>query len=256
MKRAILFAALASAAFSAEKPAEKLKLPASAADLARGKKLFEVHCALCHGPKGEGGRGPMLAQPRLRRATDDAALVKILEEGIRGTEMPGADSMTNHEVRQTAAYVRSLGKVAAKPVPGNAEHGAELYRSKGCAGCHSIKGEGGVVGPDLATIGTARSATYLREALENPSSAVPDGYLLVKAVTKGGETVTGARLNEDSFSIQILDNAGRPHSYWKQDIAELDKQKGRSPMPSYKGQLSETELTDLVAYLASLKEAQ
>jgi cytochrome c oxidase cbb3-type subunit 3 len=252
MKWALLLLAGATAALAVE----KVKLPAGSADLARGKKLFEVHCALCHGPKGEGGRGPLLAQARLRRAADDAALVKILEEGIRGTEMPGADSMTPHEVRQTAAYVRSLGKVPVKPVPGNPEHGAQLYRSKGCAGCHSIKGEGGVIGPDLATIGSQRSAAYLRESLENPSAAVPDGYLMVKALTKGGETVTGARLNEDSFSIQILDNSGRSHSYWKQDIAELEKQKGRSPMPSYKGQLSDEELTDLVAYLASLKEAK
>jgi putative heme-binding domain-containing protein len=252
MKRALLLLAGATAALAAE----KVKLPTSSADLARGRKLFEAHCALCHGPKGEGGRGPLLAQTRLRRAADDNALVKILEEGIRGTEMPGADSMTPHEVRQTAAYVRSLGKVAAKPVPGNPEHGAQLYRSKGCTGCHSIKGEGGVIGPDLATIGGQRSATYLRESLEDPAAAVPEGYLLVKAVTKGGETITGARLNEDSFSIQILDNAGRSHSFWKQDVAELERQKGRSPMPSYKGQLSDEELTDLVAYLASLKEAK
>jgi putative heme-binding domain-containing protein len=252
MKRVLFLLAGAMAASAAE----KIKLPASAADLARGKKLFEVHCALCHGPTGEGGRGPLLAQAKLRRAADDAALVKILEEGIRGTEMPGADSMTPHEVRQTAAYVRSLGKVPAKPVPGNPSHGAELYRAKGCAGCHSIKGDGGVAGPDLASIGSQRSAPYLRESIENPSAAVPEGYLLVKAVTKSGETVTGARLNEDSFSVQILDSAGRPHSFWKQDIAELEKQRGRSPMPSYKGQLTGEELTDLVAYLASLKEAQ
>src|SRR5215831_21108778 len=157
MKRAILLLAGATAALAAD----KIKLPASASDLARGRKLFEVHCALCHGPKGEGGRGPLLAQAKLRRATDDTALVKILEEGIRGTEMPGAGSMTAHEIRQTAAYVRSLGKVPAKPVPGNPEHGADLYRAKGCAGCHSIKGDGGVTGPDISTIGSQRSAAYL-----------------------------------------------------------------------------------------------
>src|SRR5436309_1435728 len=114
MKRALLLLAGAAAALAAD----KVKLPGSASDLARGKKLFEVHCALCHGPKGEGGRGPLLAQAKLRRANDDTDLVRILERGIRGTEMPGADTMTPHEVRQTAGYVRSLGKVPAKPVPG------------------------------------------------------------------------------------------------------------------------------------------
>src|SRR5437773_10866691 len=97
----------------------RVKLPGSRADLATGAKLFEHQCALCHGPKGEGGRGPMLTRAKLSRAPDDAALVKVIEDGIRGTEMPAAGSMTDREMRQTAAFVRSLGKVPLKPVPGN-----------------------------------------------------------------------------------------------------------------------------------------
>src|ERR1700724_847810 len=119
-------------------PEPKVKLPNSRADLARGEKLFQHHCALCHGQTGEGGRGPMLTQAKLARAPDDAALLKVIEDGIRGTEMPGADSMSDHEMRQTAAYVRSLGKVSLKPVPGNPAHGAEVFRGKGnCGTCHS-----------------------------------------------------------------------------------------------------------------------
>ena len=64
------------------------------------------------------------------------------------------------------------------------------------------------------------------------------------------------RVNEDSFSIQIRDDAGRSYSYWKKDVAQVERQTGKSPMPSYQGQLSDAELTDLVAYLASLKEAK
>jgi len=138
----------------------KIKLPASRADLLRGEKLFQVNCARCHGAKGEGSRGPALTRPKLPHAPDDAALVKVINDGIRGTEMPGAGAMSDHEVRQTAAYVRSLGKVPMKPVPGDPAHGAEVYRGKGnCAGCHTINGEGGVAGPDLTTIGAARPRT-------------------------------------------------------------------------------------------------
>src|SRR5438309_7454721 len=119
MKRVLLCFACAIASLAAEKveKQEKVKLPTSAADLGKGEKLFLAHCARCHGPKGEGSRGPQLAQPKLRRAPDDAALLGILEDGIRGTEMPGADSMTPHEMRQTAAFVRSLGRAAVRPVP-------------------------------------------------------------------------------------------------------------------------------------------
>src|SRR5258706_1664164 len=160
MKLALLFATLTITASAADADAKK-KLPTSRADLATGKKLFENQCALCHGQTGEGGRGPVLAKARLSHAPDDAALIKVLSDGIRGREMPGADSMSEKEVRQVAAYVRTLGKAQSKPVPGNAAHGAEIYRGKGgCANCHAMKGDGGISGPDLAGIGDRRSAVF------------------------------------------------------------------------------------------------
>ncbi|HXK01974.1 MAG TPA: c-type cytochrome, partial [Verrucomicrobiae bacterium] len=194
---------------------------------------------------------------KLARAPDDTALLKILEDGIRGTEMPGAGAMNDHEMRQTAAYVRSLGKVPVKAVPGDPARGAEIYRGKGnCAACHSIHGQGGVTGPDLSEIGASRGAAYLRESLLKPEAAVPEGYLLVTVVPLDGPRVTGVRVNEDSFSIQLRDSAGRSYSFWKKDLAQVERQRGKSPMPSYEGKLSEDELTDLVAWLASLKEGK
>jgi len=256
MKRALLYAVSVITAMAAGTET-KVKLPSSRADLETGQKLFQNNCALCHGPKGEGGRGPMLSQAKLSRAPSDAALVKVIEDGIRGTEMPGADVMSEREVRQTAAYVRSLGKTPVKPVPGNPSLGAEIYRGKGgCASCHSIRGEGGISGPDLSDVGGRRSGAYLRESLVDPEAAVPDGYLQVKVVAKDGRSVTGVRVNEDSFSIQIRDDAGRSYSFWKNEIMQADKLRGKSPMPSYKSRLSDSELTDLVAYLASLKESK
>jgi len=252
-----LFLLISGAAAGAAGTETKVKLPTSRADLLQGQKLFQVQCALCHGPKGEGGRGPMLTRAKLLRAPDDAALLKILEDGIRGTEMPAAGALSDREIRQTAAYVRSLGKVELKPPPGDPARGAVVYSGKGnCAGCHSIHGEGGVAGPDLSGIGETRSAAYLRESILNPGAAVPEGYLLVTVVPNSGQSVTGVRVNEDSFSIQVRDSAGRSYSFWKKDLARVDRQPGKSPMPSYRGQLTDTELTDLVAYLASLKETK
>src|SRR5436190_21660869 len=186
MKHAVLvlLCAIASLAAGAE---TKVKLPGSRADLLRGEKLFQVHCARCHGAKGEGSRGPALARPKLPRAPDDTALLRVIENGIRGTEMPGAGAMSDREMRQAAAYVRSLGKLPMQPVPGDPARGAEIYRGKGnCAACHSIDGEGGVAGPDLSAIGTSRSASHLRESLIDPQAAVPEDYLLVTVSPKSG----------------------------------------------------------------------
>ena len=160
------------------------------------------------------------------------------------------------EIRQTAAYVRSIGRIDTKPVPGNAALGAALYRAKGnCTACHSLHGEGGVAGPDLTDIGERRSPEYLRNALINPEADLPEGYLLVTASPKSGAPVTGIRVNEDSFSIQLRDAAGRSHSFWKSDLASIEKKRGKSGMPSYKSRFTDPELTDLIAYLATLKPA-
>jgi putative heme-binding domain-containing protein len=139
-------------------------------------------------------------------------------------------------------------------VPGDPAQGAALYRGKGnCAVCHSLQGEGGVAGPDLTDIGERRSADYLRESLVNPEADLPENYLLVAVTAKDGRSVTGIRVNEDSFSIQIRDAEGRSHSFWKTELTTIEKQRGKSGMPSFKSRFAAGELTDLVAYLASLK---
>jgi cytochrome c oxidase cbb3-type subunit III len=243
--------------FAADEPEKKVKLPTGRNDLERGEKLFEGHCALCHGTQGGGGRGPVLATPRLKRASDDTSLVKVIELGIPGTEMPGAWQMNERELRQVASYVRTLGRISAKSVPGDVALGKEIYQGKGaCAGCHMIQGQGGLMGPELSGIGLSRSAAYLRESLIDPEAALPDRFMQVRVVPAGSAMVTGLRLGEDSFTIQVRDYSGRLHSYWKRDLKEISKDRGKSPMPSYKDKLTEAELTDLVAYLASLREEQ
>ena len=54
----------------------------TAADLQRGEQLFRGQCAGCHGPTGEGGKGAILAQPRLRRGPDDESLFRSEERRV------------------------------------------------------------------------------------------------------------------------------------------------------------------------------
>jgi putative heme-binding domain-containing protein len=223
-------------------------------DVARGKQLFNGQCAPCHGPAGEGGRGANLARLKLPRAPDDSSLFHVLHDGIPGTEMPGAYAMTDHEIWQVAAFVRALGGAVSEKVPGNPEHGRRLFREKGgCVRCHSVSGAGGIVGPALTEIGARRSAAFLRSTLLDPSSTLPEGFAIVRAETKDGQRLTGVRLNEDVWSIQFRDLTGGLRSIWKDDLKDLQKDFTRSPMPSYKGVLSESELTDVIAYLVSLR---
>jgi hypothetical protein len=75
-------------------------------------------------------------------------------------------------------------------------------------------------------------------------------------VTKEGGEVRGIRVNEDTFTIQVRDQAGKFYSLRKADLELLEKQIGKSLMPSFAARLTEPELNDLVAYLVSLQGAQ
>lgn len=221
-------------------------------DLVRGKKIYNNQCALCHGIGGAGGRGPALDRPKLQRAATPATLIKLIQEGIPNSEMPGFWFLNNREARQVAAYVSSLGRVQMVKLTGNAIRGKALFETN-CAACHVVRGQGGVAGPELTEIGARRSPAYLRAALLDPNAATPEGFLVVSVTTAGGQRMRGVRVNEDSFSLQLRDASNRVHSFRKSDLQEVKKEFGVSTMPSYKDTFTAAELDDLIAYLAGLR---
>jgi putative heme-binding domain-containing protein len=168
--------------------------------------------------------------------------------------MPGGYAVDTLETWQLAAYVRSLGRMAHETVPGDSKRGQAMYRTKGhCDQCHTINGQGGSLGPELTEIASRRSATHLRAALVNPESTLPEGFLELRLVTKDGRRITGVRIDEDTFTIQIMDLNGGLHSFVKDDLKELHRDTGKSPMPSFRAVFSAPEMDDLVAYLVSLR---
>jgi putative heme-binding domain-containing protein len=164
-----------------------------------------------------------------------------------------AVALTENMAWQTAAYVRTLGRTRTVAVPGDAIRGARLYESSGCASCHVVGGRGGVLGPELTSIGAQRGAPYLREALVKPAAAHPPGYLVVRAAATNGPEVRGIRVNEDVFWIHIRDAGGTVHTLEKAQLARVDRELDGTLMPSYESRLSAAEIDDVVAWLATLR---
>jgi putative heme-binding domain-containing protein len=217
-------------------------------DWARAKRVFDANCAGCHGPEGVGGKAPPLAVPKLSRGRTDAQLADVIVNGIPGTVMPPSWHL-GADVILAVAYVRKLGAGATPPVvEGDVTKGQALFNSKGCTTCHNIG-----YGPNLANIGARRTAASLRESITDPAAEVAEEFLPVRIVTREGRKLQGIRVNEDTFTIQVIEPSGRYSSYRKDSLAKLDRLIGESPMPSYKTVFSETELRDLVAYLSSLR---
>jgi len=256
MSRALIASVLLLSAGSAFAQQRQTRPVPATQNIAAGKTLFDAQCAWCHGAGGDGGTGPSL-HGRLRHATDSKSIVDIVTSGIPGTEMPSFRSpLTERSIRQAAAYVRSLSRTASRTSAGDTQRGAALYESNRCNGCHVVNGAGGILGPELTSIGARRGPPYLREALVTPEATHPPGYLVVKATMADGQDVRGIRVTEDVFWIHIRDAAGNVHALEKAKLQKVERELTATLMPSYAARLSSAQLDDLVAYLSSLRGAR
>ena len=233
-----------------------------------GEFQFRLNCAFCHGlgAKG-GGRGPDLTRAQKRHGSADADLFRTIMEGVPGTAMPANGStgqgvgMTDEEIWQVITYIRSV-EVKAPPQPqGDVAHGKQLFfGSAACSTCHMVDGKGGRLGPDLTVTAAARATAYLVESVRNPSRRLAQGvfeamkefaqeYETVKVETADGQKFTGVVLNEDSFTLQMMDTREQVHLFDKSQLRSFEKSR-ESLMPAYDAKmLSDKDLQDLIAFL-------
>jgi cytochrome c oxidase cbb3-type subunit III len=239
-----------------------------------GESQFRANCAFCHGLGARGGgRGPDLTRAQKRHGNADADLFRTINEGVPGTAMPpnGATQqgvgMTDEEIWQVITYIRSVQKKTDAQAAGNAAHGRELfYGPAACANCHMVQGKGGRLGPDLTTTGSARSLDYLVESVRNPSKRLAQGiseamkefsqeYVTVTVVDGGGQKYQGTVLNEDNFTLQMMDTREQLHLFDKSKLQSVEETR-QSLMPAYDPKmLPEKDLQDLLAFLLATGSA-
>jgi len=236
-----------------------------------GESQFRANCAFCHGLGARGGgRGPDLTRAQKRHGNSDADLFRTINEGVPGTAMPpnGATQqgvgMTEEEIWQVISYIRSVQAKAPAQIVGNAVQGKELfYGSAGCSTCHMIQGKGGRLGPDLSTTGSARSTDYLVESVRNPSRRLAQGiseamkefsqeYETVTVVTADGTKFMGVVLNEDHFTLQMMDTREQLHLFEKDKLRSYEKSRESLMPTSDQKTLSDKDLQDVIAYLLAV----
>ena len=216
---------------------------------ADGQRLYQANCNNCHGPNGDSITGVDLGHGKFRRASTDDELRNIIINGIPGTGMPPA-SIAPPQAMNIVAYLRSLAPTTS--ATGDTAHGKALFASKGCASCHRVLGTGSRTGPDLTEIGSYRRVAELETSLTDPSAEILAENRTFKATAKDGSTITGRVINEDAFTLAILDSRERLISVERADLRDPSYSK-TSAMPSFKDRLTSQELADLVTYLSSLK---
>jgi putative heme-binding domain-containing protein len=248
-----LFLVLPLVAQHGDKSEEKKSHPAigDPKEIAAGKGLFATSCAACHGPAGEGGRGPNLHNRGAWHPLEEKDLFLTIQNGIPGADMPPT-KLPENQLWQIVAFVRSLTAPAIETPPaGDIAAGETLFWGKAqCGSCHRIRGQGGMLGPDLSNAGAQLSIEKLREAILDPDADGFRGYREVTATLKNGQRIRGVARNRTNYSIQILDEQGKPHLLDTSDLRDLQFGE-HSPMPrDYKQRLNRQELTDLLAYLS------
>ena len=262
---------------SSDRPTAVFDVPATAEDprpnqpptaeelaaLAEGKALYRGLCSGCHGGAGRGGKGPNLTDDRWLHGGKDEDIERVIRNGVPRTTMKKlGESLKDAQIAKVIAYVRSLARAPGggtwKPyIAGDPKVGEQLFfDEKGkalCAKCHTVRRRGGRVGPPLDRIAVRRAPEYVMESILQSSKFIDPSYESVQVVTGAGKVLIGLRVNETNFSIQLREENGRFHSFFKRDL-EAFKVLKKSLMPdNYSEQLSVKQLHDVFAFLMTLE---
>lgn len=225
----------------------------SRADVEAGQRLYGPQCQVCHGANGDGVPGIDLKLGRFRRSSSDEDLAGVITSGVPGTGMPPF-VLRPAELTSIIAFIRAGFDPASAAVRvGDATRGRVLFQGPAeCAGCHRVNGRGPRLAPDLSDIGAIRTLAALQRALLTPNESLLPIHRPVRVVTRDGRTLRGRRLNEDTYSVQIIDEQENLHSLDKAELRELTVAT-TAAMPSYAQRLTPDELADVIAYLVTLK---
>jgi cytochrome c oxidase cbb3-type subunit 3 len=220
----------------------------------RGKGVFEVKCATCHGLDGLGGEhAPDIIRRPDVKALSDGAWLKLIHDGIPEEGMPGFPSLGEEDVHALVSYLHFLqGRSAARSLPGDPARGRDLFFGKAeCSACHRIASRGQFVVGDLGGFARDHSRDEIRDAILRPTGGPQEA---ATAVTRDGRKLSGVIRNEDNASLQLQDADGRFYLLMKSSLVSVQRKIGRLMPVDYAQRLSSTELNDLVGYI--LREAR
>jgi cytochrome c553 len=186
-----------------------------AADVSTGATIFKAECASCHGRRATGGLGPDLTRGTFRNAVDDDGLFRVIAGGIPGSRMPGALGRHSAEdIWQLVGYVRSLGPATGATVrsdkPTDRQPSGEQLRAE------------------------PQSAAGIRGA--------GDANLIVRITTLSGAVHSGRRMDEDTFSVRVLDDRGVLRSFERSALRSIERLASRTDS-------APTELDEIVQRL-------
>ncbi|MFK7770087.1 MAG: PVC-type heme-binding CxxCH protein [Mariniblastus sp.] len=186
-----------------------------------------------------------VAEFLIKRAASLREDGKLLVASLNTVQPKMKKSLTETELKEVLELVKTAG---------SAERGEAIYRRDklGCIKCHSIGGAGGVVGPDMISLGASSPVDYIVQSLIDPNAKIKEGYHTTTLITADGKLVSGKLMSDAGGKITIRDAENKELTF---DKSEIDDQKISpvSLMPAdLVSELTQGEFVDLVTFLSAL----
>lgn len=180
----------------------------------------------------------------LTRARTKGAEGKLLAAAVSRVT-PAMNKVTKADIAKITALVETQGD----PVRGEA-----IYRrdNLNCIKCHAIAGAGGVVGPDMISLGASSPVDYIVQSLIDPSAKIKEGYHTTTVITTDGQQISGKMMSQADGKLTLRDADNQEHVFNEDDI-EAQKIGTISLMPDdLTSNLNQSEFVDLASFLSSL----
>ncbi|WP_317170128.1 PVC-type heme-binding CxxCH protein [Rhodocytophaga rosea] len=142
-------------------------------------------------------------------------------------------------------------------IRGNADYelGEAVFRKTNCVSCHAIGGAGGLIGPDLSSLGTSSPVETIINSVLYPSNSIKEGYELQKVVKKDGSELMGYLVSNGTSEIIMRDAGGKSVTIAKNQINTLEKVPGSLMPPGLTAGLEKEEFNNLIGFLSKLGES-
>lgn len=178
--------------------------------------------------------------------------LNVIEGSV--TKLDDATAKSLSDFRDKLAAEDKLGSYLHVLEGGDAAAGETLFFTRSelsCVRCHKVGGKGGDVGPNLTGIAKQKDRKYLLEAVVQPDATIAQNFETAIVLTEDDEIFTGIVKSENDTELVLVLADGKNVTIPVDAITDRRKGKSSMPLDLYK-YLSDRELRDLVAFLASL----
>jgi putative heme-binding domain-containing protein len=134
------------------------------------------------------------------------------------------------------------------------ENGKNMFDATLCSSCHSMRGTGGAIGPDLTQVGSRFSPKDILEHTLDPNKEISDQYAATVFTMKDGSSIVGRLINEENGKYFVSQNPFTPQSLReisKADVVSTKLSKVSLMLPGLLGRLNDEEIKDIIAYLVA-----